>query len=1444
MRIVKLLFVVAFALGTCAVSSRSQTSTSAAVLGTVRDASNAVVSGAEVTLRNGATNTTAVQTTNVEGYYTFTRAEPGDYTITVKLSGFQTATITQLTFDVDKSYTVDVQLKVGSPATSVTVTAEAAIELQTTNATIGDVIGGQELVNLPTLSRSALELLTLQAGSTPLSGEGDNSGENGGSVAGARSDQNGTMLDGVDISDIFSPGQPTGGTVVPINVDAVDEFRVGVSNPNGTLANGSGSGGQVSVISKGGANALHGTVYWYLQNTALNANTWENNQTYVNGKPTPRSIVHDNRGGFALGGPIKKDKTFFFMNYEPRRFITPYGGNASQELNLPSADLRNGIIHWKDTTGKAQVSCLMNSAQYSANPAAAQTACAGSNAAVTSAGAYISQNCGFTTDAMGNPVSPSNSTCDPRGLGMSPTVAALWNAMKVLPTDASHADALGCGTSVTCENIAGYLYNQSAPIQDDAFNVRLDHNFTQNVHFFGRYSWYRHIITPSATPGQLDLSASSLHFLDTGAVRGDDATGAVDWAIRSNLVNSFRFGWVRQRIDNNTLNQAAMAAKLQLPGAKDSTGTLTDFEVGNSQGNSETESLAQTIIPPANNGYQYGKHIELTDNLNWIKGSHTFIFGGDVRWEPTYNNQDINQGGVSSPRVFSDYVGSTIYGPGADNGQNQQHIYESMLGLVEQSSYYQQLDSTTFQPLPTHHIEEFNTKSHDLYFFMQDTWRIKPSLTLNYALAWGVQTPFQEAKGRGVVLVPVDPTTMATNGPPIDPLQTLATIKSEALQGINWYATHAYGFVPYGKLGMSGMWKTDYTDWQPRVSIAWSPSADSGLLGKLMGNSKTVVRAGYALVYDRYSGATIGHIIGQPGFNVIPSTVVGPACNGTGFGTPASQVTGYQACTTPGPGVDPAVSVFRAGFDGITGTSGPTLPVVQASVVQPPGTPAPTAANPYVPGVGGGGNAIFTYDPNFKMGQNHMIDFSIQRELPGNIILEIGYIGRLGRRLPVVYPINADPYMFTVGGQSFAQAYDCVAQTLRYGAMANWNGAPNLNGINCQNSSGNLLAQPFFETYLPGYLASNSGTAMSPGPCFGMTSNTQCIASNKRRAFVQGNIGGPFGVFGEMAGANCPASGTLAQFQACSLFNQQVTDMQVRTSHDFSNYHALSVTLRNRGWRGLTYDMNYTFSKSLDQGGRTQGFTNGPDDPFNINAMYGPSYFDRTHVFNAVFNYNLPFGQGHKLSSSAFGVNKILGGWSMAGIFRANSGLPLVVAENGFAYGGGLIVSNNVDMIPTGHNYSTGLYKNSTGTAVPASCATYANAMGGDTQIGANASTVGYNYFSDPAAAFCSFRPILLTVDTRDGRGHPLRGFGHWNLDASFGKETALTERFKLKFSADFFNIFNHVSFDDPLSPPLSPTDFIDGTNSPQFGVVSSSFTPAQRPVGSRWIQLGLRVQF
>src|SRR5262249_43656383 len=195
---------IVFLMATCAFSSlcAAQTGTTGTVIGTVADPSGAAVSAAKVTLRNQGTNGQAVQTSNTVGQYTFVNVAPGDYEITVVKDGFRTANVQALHVEVGKSYTVDLKLELGQVTESITVSTEARVELQPLDAQIGDVIGGTTLSRLPTLTRDASELLTLQPATTPYDTPANGGfGNNGGTVAGARSDQNSVSLGGIAITD-------------------------------------------------------------------------------------------------------------------------------------------------------------------------------------------------------------------------------------------------------------------------------------------------------------------------------------------------------------------------------------------------------------------------------------------------------------------------------------------------------------------------------------------------------------------------------------------------------------------------------------------------------------------------------------------------------------------------------------------------------------------------------------------------------------------------------------------------------------------------------------------------------------------------------------------------------------------------------------------------------------------------------------------------------------------------------------------------------------------------------------------------------------------------------------------------------------------------------------------------------------------------------------------
>src|SRR5580765_4077333 len=432
---VRFLFAAVLMLGVLSlgIAAEAQTSNSAIILGTISDKAGAVVPDAAVELVNSATNDTKTTTTGGSGQYVFPNVSAGTYTLKISKAGFATSTFSNIKVDVTKSYTYDATLEVSSTKEIIEVSAGASAELQTTDAVMGNVVGGTMMTRLPTLGRDASELLTLQPGSTPYDSNQTGFGNGGGTIAGARSDQNSIVMDGIDISDNVIAGGGAEKPIIPIGVESIDEFRAEITNENVTFLR--SSGGQVALISKSGTNTLHGSVYWFHQNSALNANSWDNNRNGIKKPPT-----HDNRGGLWIGGPLRKNKTFFFANYEIRRFPQ----SLQDTRIMPSDLLRQGILQFKDASG--------NLVQYNLK---------------------TSTLCGPN----------GNAACDPRGVGISPTIAQLWGLMPE-GTDTSIGDGA---------NTLGDRLNLAAPLKTDFISFRLDHKFTDKVQFFGRYMYSRNV---------------------------------------------------------------------------------------------------------------------------------------------------------------------------------------------------------------------------------------------------------------------------------------------------------------------------------------------------------------------------------------------------------------------------------------------------------------------------------------------------------------------------------------------------------------------------------------------------------------------------------------------------------------------------------------------------------------------------------------------------------------------------------------------------------------------------------------------------------------------------------------------------------------------------------------------------------------------------------------
>jgi hypothetical protein len=1308
-----------------AVPAWAQTANSALVLGTVTDPAGAVVPDAKAQITNMGTNETKEMQTNSSGQFSFPGVAPGPYKVTITKAGFATFVESNLIVDVNKSYTVDVKLEVSSGKEIVEVTAGAQAELETADAVVGGVISGQMLTRLPTLNRDATELLTLQPGSTPYD-DSTGFGNGGGTVAGARSDQNTISLDGIDITDNVITGGANEAPIIPVGVDAVDEFRVGVTNNNASF--GRSSGGQITLISHSGTNNYHGTAYWFHQNDDLNANTWDLNHTPVRDNTgkitspfTPRPEQKDNRVGLSFGGPIRKDKTFIFGNYEVRRFPQA----LSFTRLVPSDTLKQGIL-------------VFNGTQYNL---------------ATSTG------CGAGTTA-----------CDPRGLGISPTVKALWGLMP-----AGNDNTVPGADGV---NILGLRGTVPGELKNDGVGVKLDHNFTDKVHFFGRYSYARSL---SPNGGQIDLRGSSPTTPSVSQLRGDSIISGLDWQLRPNLLNSFRGGWVRARQDFSVIRPSSSAAQLALPGTASSasqTGFIS-LAPGLATGSGFLDTVVDVDTQRARHQAIYDSNKQYSDYLTWTKGKHTIVGGTNMRWLPTIHDRDDKVIGSVNSLVAALDGDHNFSIPGANRPPGLatsdvtrwDRLYAASLGLIDNVGILTASDGK-LNPLPFGSTLVAHTTLRSYDFFWQDTWRMTPSFTMTYGISYGWQTTPQERNGKQAMMVD------ASNGNKILTAKDYLGAKASAAAAGNFYDP-TIGYMPVRSSGRNNVFNVDYGDFAPRFSIAWNPSYDNGFLGQILGKRKTVIRGGYGISYDRIN--TVGSvIIPMLGVGFAQTLTVGaPACNASGAGG-----TNCGVNTTPGG------SIFRVGVDGSIPT--PTPLGKQSIPVVPQGFLAETLS--------------FADDPDFKVGRNHMVDFTIQREMRGNMLLEVGYIGRYARDLLNNVNFNSSPIMFKdkISGQTFAQAYDALSAQVR--------------------NNQTITPQPWFENLIP------------LGACNGVlgvsaTSSTSCIAQGDAGDFSSFNVSDLFLIMDIVRGLGAG----LPTFN-----NLNILDMFMRTHHDFSNYNAAFLALHNRGWHGMQFDLNYTYSKSLDQIGTVQNSASYFASSFNPAYEYGPSFFDRPHIFNGTYSYDLPFGHGHLLGSSSHEwFNKVIGGWYTAGVVRIASGQPLTVVEglSGSSLGGGLIFGVAQAAIPTVNPSSLGGGVNSPACAGPGNPGSTADGPNCASLYppGTTLSGTGLDYFKNPSAALKDFRPILLASDGRTGRGRPLRGFGIRSFDTRIGKETKFHEKYGFEISADLFNAFNHPIF---LNPNL------DLTNLPTFGVVSSTLIPANRTSSSRWIQLGLRLDF
>lgn len=1301
--------------------------------GTILDKTGASITGATVTLTNVEQAVQRSATSSDTGAYEFVSLPPGTYAIRVEASGFRAYDQRNIQLLVNNPTTLNLTMLVGSSTETVEVSAQSET-INTTDASLGVAFGENQVKQLPLESRNVGDLLSLQAGvvytgNNPSITQGERDTDTrSGSVNGARSDQSNVTLDGV-------PVNPKGGyafqSVLPVTLDSVEEFRVTTSNAEADA--GSAGGAQVALVTKSGSNTLHGSVYEYNRNSFVSANDYFLKQSELqSGQPNQPQFLNRNIFGGSAGGPIKKDRLFLFANYEAYR-------DAEQQSALrivPTAALRDGVVQYVCDSG--------------AN-------CPGNTVTGISGASY-------SAGAGNNVLSPSQLTAmDPAGalpgytgpVGPDPAVVQYFNSFP-MPNDFSQGDGF---------NTAGYRFAAPTHNTKNWYIAKMDYNITKDG---------KHRV--SLTGSMANENQANAPYLPTQAPETDlvnYSKGLIanyTATIKSTLINSFRYGFIRESI-----------------------GTI-----GNTD---QTWNTFRGVGPGLGTDLNYSKEFQrpintFWDDLNWTHGKHSLQFGfqASLIRNPTQsttssfsngytNAQWLNTSGLAG-RDSSPLNPANNGFPAVDFngfGTNYDNAVTALLGMdVEVNAQYNYArdGSVLAQGAPV--VRRYAENGYEMY--VQDVWKVKPSLTVTAGLRYSLFSPPWETNGLQVT--PTESLNTWFNGRGVGMNNGVPSIDAPPV---------AFNFSGPANGGKTGYYGWDWKDLGPRLAVAWSPGFSSGLLGNLFGGpGKSSIRAGFGIVYDR---------IGEGLLDTFDS-------NGAfGLSSAIQNAAGQEsvACTPRITNLNVLPTVDNCG--------GPILVPAPAA-----NYPAPFPSNPAP-----GSEAItWGLDSNIKTPYSYTLDLSVQRELGHGFTFQVAYVGRLAHRLlaqeDLAMPL--DPYDKAAGMDYFTAA-TALAKLYRAGVTTN-TFTPSMVSAGVQK-----YWQDITQPVAPGgsyAIGANSpyGSCASGGLngttnptvlafdllCANSLNESLSIEEMDVSGVPDASIGGQnyFYHLGNYTGPNV-------------FYSPQYTSLYGLRTVTNANYNAMEVTLQHKMTHGIQFDFNYTYGKSIDfssdaeRVGSWGGLGGQIINSWDPAAARAVSDFDLRHQFNTNFIVELPFGRNKWIAHDANRlVDAVIGGWQLSGLARWTSGFPVTV-DNGGQYPTNYQLEGHADTIgpvQTG-TYYTGPNNNGVGSTAPN---LFANGIDA-------ANSFGYGFPGET------------------GGRNQLRGPGFFGVDLGLAKRWKMpwSENHSLQFRWEVFNVTNSVRFDVQSANAYEGGSLANG-NSANFGNFSGTLT------NPRIMQFALRYEF
>ena len=1311
------------------VSGASAQTGTTSLRGSVLDKSGAAVVAASVKLINPESGIQRSTVTSESGQYEFLSLQPGAYTLSVQAPGFRKYDQKNIQLLVNNPTTLNVILQVGSTTETVEVSAQSET-INTTDASIGVAFGENQVKQLPLESRNVGDLLSLQAGVVYT---GDNpaitetmkdTDTRSGAVNGARSDQSNVTLDGI-------PVNPKGGyafqSVLPVTLDSVEEFRVTTSNAGAD--EGSAGGAQVALVTKSGTNSFHGSAYEYNRNSHFSANDYFLKSSELeSGTPNTPQFLNRNIFGASVGGPIKKDRLFLFMNYEAYRDVE----QVSALRIVPTAALRDGVVQYvcQDPT-----SCPGNSvngisgANYTAAP-----------------GTYALSPAELTA------MDPAGSLAGYTGpVGPDPAVLTYFNSYP-LPNDFSQGDGY---------NTAGYRFAAPTSSTKNWYIAKLDYNLTQDgkqrLSLSGALANQNQANAPFL-PG--DAPETSIVNYNKGLIANYSSV------ITSTLINNFRYGFVRESV-----------------------GTIGNTN----QPWNQFRGIDQGINYSSE--FQRPTH-SFWDDLNWTHGKHTWQVGfqASLIRNPTSSTTSSYSSGFMNAQWLdtSGLAGRTSSPLDPENngypavdfsgfGTNYDNAVTNLLGMdVEVNAQYNYQRNGTPLPQGAPVVRHFAEDGYESY--VQDSWKVKPNVTLTLGLRYSLFSPPWE-----------------TNGLEVTPTESLNTWFNNRGIGMNNGIPSidappvAFNFSGPANGGTPGYYNWDYHNLGPRVAFAWSPGYESGLFKNLFGGAgKSSVRAGFGIVYDRI-GEDLLQTFDQNGSFGLSTNIPNAAASESVQSTP--RVTSMN-----------------------------TIPTVD-NLGNPIFVPAPAAnyPEPYPSNPAPGSEAIaWGLDNHIKTPYSYALDLSVQRQLPSGFTLDLAYVGRLSHRLlaqeDLAMPL--DPFDKKAGMDYFTAA-TALAKIYRSGVTTN-NFNPNMVPANVQQYFTDITQPvgaggPYAIGALSPYGSCATGGLNSTSNPTVLAFDLLCANSlNESLSIYEMDTGG-------VPGASNPNDlyyYQLGNYTGPNVFySPQYSSLYALRTDTNANYNALEVTLQHKMTRGLQFDFNYTYSKSIDiasdaeRVGEWGGLGGQIINAWDPNSNRGPSDFDLRHQINANFIWEMPFGRGRWIAHdiNRFG-EAVIGGWQLSGLGRWTSGFPVNV-DNGGQYPTNYQLEGNADMIcpVTTGTYYTGPNNNGIGSTAP-------------------------NLFASGIAAASCFD---YAYPGQTGGRNQIRGPGFFGVDLGLSKRWLMpwSEKQSLQFRWEVFNITNSVRF-DVQSASASEGGSLENGNSANFGNFSGTLT------NPRIMQFALRYEF